>query len=133
MDPADQRHALTVAKAVLAKRGYQTGLPVEPLVQAALLHDIGKVEGDLTPLTRLLVGVVRRMMPRLRARWAARSGNRLSLACYVDLHHAGRGAYMARTLGISAEVAAVIRSHHDPPRIGEPKILAYLREADRSN
>ena len=133
MDRSDQRHALAVAKAVLAKRGYQTGLPVEPLVQAALLHDIGKIEGDLPPLKRLLVGLIRRLAPGLRAKLAKRLGGSLERAFYVDLNHAKRGAYMARAFGVSPEVASIIRSHHDAPQAGEPKILTYLREADGRN
>lgn len=133
MDPSDQRHCLAVAKAVLAKRGYQAGVPVEPMVQAALLHDVGKVSGDLKPLARLFVGLLRRIAPGLRAKWADRTGNSFRRACYVDLIHAKRGAYMAQTFGISPEVASIIRSHHDEPQPGEPKILTYLREADAKN
>lgn len=133
MDPADQRHSLAVAKSVLAKRGYLTGLPVQPLVQAALLHDVGKVEGDLTTISRLLVALVRRIAPKLRFKWADRSGNSFARACYVDLHHSARGAYMARAFGISPEVAEVIGAHHDPPRQSEPRLLTFLREADGAN
>lgn len=133
MDPADQRHSLAVAKAVLAKRGYQTGVAIEPLVQAALLHDIGKVQGDLTPLSRLMVGLIKRLAPGLRVKWAKRSGGIIGHACYIDLHHPARGAYMARTLGVPPEVASVIQTHHEPPRPGEPRILTFLREADGRN
>lgn len=133
MDPADQRHGLAVAKSALAKRGYQLGAPVEYLVQAALLHDIGKVAGDLTPLTRICVGFLRRFLPRLRARLAKRDGTPLQRACYVDLRHAARGAYMARAFGIAPDVVQIIRAHHDPPAPYEAKILTYLREADRHN
>lgn len=133
MNPADQRHALAVAKTVLAKRGYQAGVPVEPLVQAALLHDVGKIDGDMPTLARLVVSLVRRVAPGLRAKWANRAGNMIGRACYVDLVHPRRGAYMARTFGVAPEVAAIIRSHHDLPQPGEPKILTYLREADNRN
>ncbi|MCL6615017.1 MAG: HDIG domain-containing protein [Firmicutes bacterium] len=133
MDPADQRHALNVAKAILAKRGYGDDPPAEEMIQAALLHDVGKVAGDLTPLGRLFVGFVRRIAPSLRARWADRAGNAFRRACYVDLVHARRGAYMARAFGVADEVVAAIRGHHDPPRPGEPKLLTYLREADGEN
>ncbi|MGE5552257.1 MAG: HDIG domain-containing metalloprotein [Bacteroidota bacterium] len=133
MDPSDQKHSLAVAKTILAKRGFQTGVSIEPLVQAALLHDIGKVQGDLTPLSRLCVGLLKRVAPKLRAKWAKRSGGWFERACYVDLHHPGRGAYMARTFGVSPEVVAVIKAHHEPPRPGEPRLLTYLREADGRN
>lgn len=133
MDPSDQRHALAVARTVMAKHGFQPGLPSAPLIQAALLHDAGKVRGDLSFLTRLAVGFLRRFSPGLQRRLADREGGPLARACYVDLHHPARGAYMARTFGVSPEVAALIRAHHDPPRPGEPKTLTHLREADGGN
>ena len=133
MDPSDQRHALRVAKALLAKRDCEDDPPAERMIQAALLHDAGKVAGDFAPLGRLFVGLVRRIAPKLRARWADRTGNAFCRACYVDLIHPRRGAYMARAFGLADEVVAAIRSHHDPPRPEDPKLLTYLREADGKN
>ncbi len=133
MEPGDQQHAVAVAKELLAKYGYRPGQHTEMLVQTALLHDIGKVSGDLRPLARLLVGLVRRIAPGLRHRWADLSGGPFSRACYVDLHHAARGAYMAKTFGIRQEVAAIIGAHHDPPRPDESNILTRLRQADARN
>lgn len=130
MDPADQRHALSVAKAILACHGARDELPVEVMIQAALLHDVGKVAGDLTPLGRVLVALLRRIAPRWRRRWALRDGNAFQRACYVDLVHARRGAYMAQSFGIAEEVVAAIRRHHERPRPDDPKLLVYLREAD---
>jgi putative nucleotidyltransferase with HDIG domain len=125
MDPADQRHAIAVAKAILAKRGYQADVKLEVLIQAALLHDVGKVLGDLTPLSRIFVGLIRRIAPNLREKWANRSGNALERACYVDLHHPVRGAYMASIFGISPEVAEAIRSHHRAPGPDDSKLLIF--------
>ncbi|MGQ9778817.1 MAG: HD domain-containing protein [Bacillota bacterium] len=130
MDPVDQRHALAVAKAILARYGARAELPAETMIQAALLHDAGKVAGDLTPWGRILVALLRRLAPGLRRRWALRDGNAFQRACYVDLVHPRRGAYMAQSLGIAEEVVAAIRRHHERPRPDDPKLLIYLREAD---
>jgi putative nucleotidyltransferase with HDIG domain len=134
MDLNDQRHSLGVARAILTKYGYQrAGVPMTPLMQAALLHDAGKVSGDLTTLSRIMVGFVRRLAPGLRPRLADREGNSFRRACYIDLHHAARGAYMAGTFGLPEEVTSIIRSHHNPPSPGERHVLTYLREADNRN
>lgn len=131
MHPVDQRHALDVAKSVLTKQDYESEISSEPLVQAALLHDIGKVSDELKPLMRLMVGLIKRIAPKWLARSADRNGGVFARACYVDLNHPARGAYMAATFGVSPEVAAIIRTHHEPPKTGEPLILKYIREADK--
>lgn len=54
-------------------------------------------------------------------------------ALYVDLVHATRGAYMAKSLGLSPKVVSLIKRHHDPrPNFYEPE-LALLQEANSRN
>ncbi|NLG85277.1 MAG: hypothetical protein GX493_11880, partial [Firmicutes bacterium] len=96
------------------------------------LHDVGKVAGELTPLGRILVALLRRLAPGLRQRWALRNGNAFRRACYVDLIHARRGAYMAQSFGVTEEVVAAIRRHHERPGEDDSKLLVYLREADEA-
>jgi predicted HD phosphohydrolase len=49
MSVADQRHAIGVAQRVEAKLGHDA---TRPVLAAALLHDIGKIESDLGTLGR---------------------------------------------------------------------------------
>ncbi|MGE5604593.1 MAG: HD domain-containing protein, partial [Bacteroidota bacterium] len=70
MSKIDQHHSLAVAQTILTQAAYLRGVKIKALVKAALLHDIGKVEGDFTLFSRLFVGAVRRVRPTLRGKLA---------------------------------------------------------------
>lgn len=137
MNRIDQHHALGVAKTVLVEAGYQRGIDLSLLVKAALLHDIGKVEGDLNFLSRIAAGLVRRICPAWREKYAdtARDNfwSRIRYGFYVDLIHPTRGSYMAKTLGIEDGVVELIRRHHDRPVQGQTLELTWLQLADNKN
>lgn len=133
MDPADQRHTVKVARHLLHEVAYRHGVDTERLIQAALLHDAGKVKGEIHWFGRIIVGIIRRIAPGMRSHWAARERNRrIRYACYVDLVHPGRGAYMATSLGVDPMVVELIRRHHDPKEMGQMPELEYLQAADSS-
>lgn len=131
----DQRHALRVARYIVRKAAFQRGIAnLDELVQAALLHDAGKIKGEILWIYRLPVRLVRDLFPRRQKQWAVRDKSRsFRYALYVDLVHATRGAYMARSLGLSPTVVGLIRRHHDlQSRIYDPE-LSLLQEANRKN
>ena len=47
MDLVDQQHTLKVARYLLREVAFRRGVDTERLIQAALLHDSGKVRGDM--------------------------------------------------------------------------------------
>ncbi|MGE5581106.1 MAG: HDIG domain-containing metalloprotein [Bacillota bacterium] len=135
MSKIDQQHALTVARGILAKA--TTGaekVELMPLVTAALLHDVGKIEGDFNFFSRILVGIVRRVKPALRGRLAktypVNFWEKIGYGFYVDLVHPARGAHMARIFGVEPKVVEMIRHHHDPPRLGQSIELTWLQLVD---
>ncbi|NLW08987.1 MAG: HD domain-containing protein [Firmicutes bacterium] len=135
MSLLDQRHSLRVARYIVRKAAFQRGIAdLKELVQAALLHDAGKIKGEILWLYRLPVRLVRDLLPRGQKRWAVRDKSRsFRYALYVDLVHATRGAYMAKSLGLSPKVVSLIKRHHDPrPNFYEPE-LALLQEANSRN
>lgn len=138
MSRIDQRHTLTVARAILAKATTTTDkIELKTLVTAALLHDIGKVEGDFSFLSRIMVGFVRRVKPALRGklamRYPATFWERFRYSLYVDLVHPARGAHMAKIFGVEKEIVDIIRHHHDPPRAGQRIELTWLQLIDSQN
>jgi putative nucleotidyltransferase with HDIG domain len=137
MDRIDQHHALAVAKTVMEEAGYQRGVNLDILVKAALLHDIGKVEGELNFWGRISAGLLRRLNPKLRDKLSRNTRNsffeKICYGFYVDRIHPARGSYMARSLGIEANVVQLIRRHHDPPVQGQTVELTWLQTADGKN
>jgi putative nucleotidyltransferase with HDIG domain len=134
MNRVDQHHALAVARTVLSEASYLPGLDLLILIKAALLHDVGKVEGDLNPFSRLFVGLVRRSRPLLRGQWSITNPvtfwQKLRYGFYVDLAHPARGAHMARIFGIEPSIVDMIRHHHDPPFEGQSPELTWLQLVD---
>ncbi|HBE76916.1 MAG TPA: hypothetical protein DDW65_03925 [Firmicutes bacterium] len=134
----DRQHALTVAKTILAKSTATTEkIELKTLVTAALLHDIGKVDGDFSFISRIMVGIIRRVKPALRGKMAMRYPatfwERFRYGLYVDLTHPARGAHMARTFGLENDIVEIIRHHHDPPRLGQSIELTWLQLIDSQN
>lgn len=122
MSGPDRRHAVGVARAVQPRLGPSAVSP--PVLAAALLHDVGKVEAGLGTLARVpatLVGLV------ARERVAAGDGR---IARY--LRHDVIGAELLEAAGADRLTVAWAREHHLPPERQSvpPDIAAALTAAD---
>jgi hypothetical protein len=143
MSPPDQRHAVRVARHLLA-----TGLRDPDLLVAALLHDLGKVDaagaGRVRLPHRVSKVVLIRLAPALWRRVSATDHAGPLHGFYLLRHHPALGAAWAGSLGVSPRSRALIAAHQDggaaaeategvPTRDWGPTFarhLAYLREAD---
>ncbi|TYZ30290.1 HDIG domain-containing protein [Selenomonas caprae] len=137
MHPADQYHALHVARTALALAD-MSDLTVDRsmLLRCALLHDVGRVRGDLDVWGKVFTVLMDRFLPRLAEKLACPGGQGLwskpGHAIYVYYHHAEIGAAKLRAIGLTGE-AALIARHHQPPAAGDAPELCLLREADERN
>lgn len=140
MPAHDRRHSL----AVLHTLG-RMGETDPDLMAAALLHDIGKSEYDISsrrtrtvPLwcrvAKVAIALIpggKRLLQRLSTAGAKQSGWRHSF--YLSWEHPALGANLATQLGASAQTAALILNHMQPRHPGDPPLLAALKRADDVN
>jgi hypothetical protein len=98
----DRRHAVAVAREVVAAIGPRADRPV---VAAALLHDVGKVEAGLGTLARVPATLLGMLFGR--ERWGGRLG--------AYLRHDAVGADLLRRAGAAPLTVAWAAEHHLPP------------------
>jgi len=137
MSRPDRRHAAGVARRVEADLG-----PVRstaPVLAAALLHDVGKVQSGLGTFRRVVATVVGAVAGRggsgpggggTARRWSQRRGPLRRIGLYLS--HASLGAELLAGAGSADLTVAWAREHHLPPnRWSVPSdVAAALKAAD---
>jgi hypothetical protein len=128
MSSPDRRHAVVVARRVDAALGPATSRPV---LAAALLHDVGKVESGFGPVRRAAATVAGMVGGQEAARrWTRREGMVGRVGRY--LCHDEIGAELLVAAGSDTLTIAWAREHHLPPErwtIGA-EVGAVLKAAD---
>lgn len=111
MSGADRRHAVGVARRVRASLGERA---TRPVVAAALLHDVGKIESGFGPWRRAAASAAVAAAGYQRARaWRSQRGFRGRLGRYVC--HDAIGAEMLQAAGSEELTVRWTRQHHLPP------------------
>lgn len=129
MDIVDQYHSLRVAYTLerLAIEDKQ-GIDREFLIRCALLHDIGRVKGDMSTFGKVFVVLITAFMPKFADKLEM-NGNHMM---YIYRHHAEIGAKKLQEIGLYRE-AKIVARHHAPPVENDPRELKLLRIADDKN
>lgn len=130
MRRADRRHAAGVARRVEAALGEQA---TRPVLAAALLHDVGKIESGLGVYGRVvatLSGKAVRMDPDDIADWARTRGFTRRVGLY--LQHPMLGGDLLGIAGSDPFTEAWTREHHLPPDrwTVDPVLGQVLKDAD---
>jgi len=122
MSGPDRRHAVGVARRTEAALGHRA---TRPVVAAALLHDVGKVEAGLGTFARVGATVLAGVAGRERL--ARRRGR---LGRY--LRHDVVGAELLAAAGSDPLTRTWAREHHLPPArwTVDPEVGAALKAAD---
>ncbi len=109
MPAEDRHHALRVAAGLVAR-----GESAPPLLQAALLHDVGKANGGVHLRHRMARVLLARRWP---AAWAWLSGRPTGWRrpYWILAWHPARGAAWIAAVGGDAAVVALVRHHESAP------------------
>lgn len=128
MPRADQRHAIGVARRTV---GLLDNDIERPVVAAALLHDVGKIDSGLGTYLRVMATLSAKIAGRETAElWVKSTGLTRRIGLY--LVHPTIGADLLGMAGSDAFTIAWTREHHlDEESWTVPKHLgSALREAD---
>ncbi len=88
------------------------------LIQAALMHDVGKLRYPLNPVERAVVVLAQKLIPGRAHRWGILPSSGWEAlpgwrkAFIVAALHAEWGAQMAHVAGASSLAESLIRQHH---------------------
>jgi putative nucleotidyltransferase with HDIG domain len=124
MTLSDQRHCLDLFYTLRDK-----GESDEALLQAALLHDVGKSEARIYLWQRVTYVLMGKVSKRWRNRFCDRSDRDWRYAFFVLAHHTEIGAALANRAGCADEVVELIRAHQSPIT---PKIPSAARRKLRA-
>lgn len=134
MNLPDQYHALQVAHTARRLAAGRCDVDTGLLTRCALLHDVGKVKGDVSTFDKTFAVLAHYLAPRRAEGWGrpGRGGRIANLrhALHVYFHHPERSVILLAGIGADELLIAIIRRHHCPPSTGEPPELTILREAD---
>lgn len=110
MSGPDRRHAAAVAREVQRALG---GEAARPILAAALLHDVGKVESGLRTYGRVVATMSAKVAgPDMARTWRKQRGFARKVGLY--LLHADLGADLLTLAGSDPLTVAWTREHHLP-------------------
>lgn len=113
--PTDQRHALDVALDLLQNQAHLSFPQKRILIQAALLHDCGKIRYPLKIWQRVYIVLCAKLpCPVQEFLKGLTQHKALSLPLILAEQHPAWGAVLASQAGLAEEVIALIRNHHTP-------------------
>jgi hypothetical protein len=128
MSGPDRRHAIAVAERVERALGHEA---TPPVIAAALLHDVGKVESGLRTYGRVVATLSAKVAgPEMATVWRKQRGYARKVGLY--LQHDEIGADLLEMAGSDPLTVAWAREHHRPESewTVDPHIAGALKAAD---
>ena len=128
MSNPDRRHATAVARDVERSLGHEA---TRPVIAAALLHDVGKVEAGLRTYGRVIATLCGMIIGRDHARaWMNSTGFTRRVGLY--LLHPELGGDLLGIAGSDPLTEAWTREHHKPAEqwTVDPELAQVLKDCD---
>lgn len=143
MSIEDQRHAIDVAHTVehlYDKMSEEKKEKIDGhiLVKAALLHDVGRVKGDMKIHQKVLCVLLDKWDPQHARLLAKSNGDKGSLAhaFLAYYRHPKIGAEKLEEIGADSRIVYLVRHHHSKKKDKENELykeLTLLKKADGMN
>ncbi|MEG6586378.1 HD domain-containing protein [Dendrosporobacter sp. 1207_IL3150] len=133
MNLPDQRHSLNVAYTAI-KLAEGSAIDRILLIKCALLHDVGKVKGDVSTLDKIITVAAHMIAPEWAKNWG-REGrgskiDNLRHAFYIYFSHPAKSARFLLEAHSGQQVVSIVLQHHKTPAEQDPPELTILRDAD---
>ena len=128
MSNPDRRHAAAVARDVERSLGHEA---TRPVLAAALLHDVGKIESGLRTYGRVIATLCGMIVGREQAKvWMRGRGFTRRVGMY--LLHPDLGGDLLGMAGSDPLTEAWTREHHKPPDqwTVSPELAQVLKDCD---
>lgn len=134
MNLPDQRHALNVAYTACELAENIAAIDKRVLIKSSLLHDIGKVKGDVSTVDKILTVLAHKFTGNWAKRWGrygrgSKAAN-LRHAFYVYFNHPRRSADLLKSINEDPLIIEIVSKHHEAPAKDDPPELTILRIAD---
>ena len=137
----DQRHSLNVAYTAQQLAGRSPRLRLRLLIRAALLHDVGRAQHNLSTANKILAVLLSATFPYFALQWAEsdeRPSNfsvieRFHQSLFIYYHHGEIGARRLQELGSELEIIQMVARHHQLAASDDAAELVILRQADQMN
>jgi hypothetical protein len=130
--PSEQAHSLKIFS-LLREQGETS----PDLLNAALIHDVGKSRYPLRIWERVLVVIIQALAPGKAQQWGRAEPRGWKRPFVVASQHPTWGAEMAQACGASVLTTALIRRHHDTPCSNpaqpEDELLRRFQSLDSKN
>ncbi len=136
MQPGEQAHSLAVMKSLINEKNGLSDQEHQALLEAALLHDVGKSRYPLRLWERVVIVLGKALFPDQSKQWGRGEPRGWRRAFVVSEKHAEWGAAMATEAGSSALAVDLIRYHQTFAHLETVKIkksiLVKLQNADQN-
>lgn len=136
LDRADQHHSIQVAKIAcsIVVDNPHIAINQNLLIKASLLHDLGKIDLNLSLFERILPVVLTKIWPWLSIKLGQLTSNTSLLRCfYVYWNHGEVGAKIAQQHHLPHAIIHVIAQHQGPAYQDDDYLLQVIKEADSNS
>ena len=136
MNLPDQYHCLGVVRSARQLAAGREDVEERFLIRLALLHDVGKIKGDVSTKDKIAMVLLHRLAPGIRKWGREGRGSKVSNArhaIHVYFHHPERSARLLLAAGCETALVEAVKKHHKAPEAEEPPELTLSRQADDLN